>query len=151
MTPQQARKAAAALESLGSAHHEAVAVLLELADVQEQRIAVWRFNGYTWALTAGDPGCVRAPSIARAPEFAMHIPSLFQFPGMPLDVTPLPGDVNRRAAVNAQKYRLSKRLEEMRQPVLASAVGADITLEQVGQSVWARYEPLGLPLVLAEN
>lgn len=150
MTPQQARTAATVLESLGGAHRDVVAKLRELADVQERRLAVWRFDAYTKTLTAGDPGCVRAPRIARVPEFAMHIPSLFMLPGMPLNVTFLPGDASERAAVNAQKYRLAKRLEEMKQPELAAAVGLDIMLEQIGRTVWARYEPVGLPLVLED-
>lgn len=150
MTPQQARTAAAALESLGGAHLEVVSKLRELADAQEHQVVIWRFDGYTGVLTAGDPGCVHAPRIARVPEFAIHVPSLLLLPNMPLNVTPFPGDKSDRSAANAQKYRLARRLEAAKQPMLAAAVGLDILLEQVGRTVWARYEPVGLPLVLED-
>lgn len=124
-------------------------ILRSLASRSEP--ATWVFNGYTGTLRAADPDGALVLAFQHVPDFAQHVGSLLALPGLPIDVTPLPGHgAVTRGAIHAQRDRLAKRLDDRHQRQLASAVAEDITLEQDGRRVFAVYEPDGLPLPVAD-
>ncbi len=154
MTPEQAECAALWLDRHGPSEKTdldsalatlaAAAHLRAYAAAKRERVAVWSFDGVTGTLTAADPGTKEPRRLADVPEFAWHVPALLDCVGHPHRVTWWGESANRKA-MNTQRYRLVKRLEDHSLVALAAAVQA-IVLEQVGAEVFGRYEPQGLPL-----
>lgn len=151
MTPEQANLAALWLDMHGpedlDGHTAALAAAAHLrayAAAKRERVALWSYDSMTATLTAADPGATSPRRMTDVPDFAAHVPAVLDCVGVPHRVTWW-GESASRAAVNAQRYRLVKRLEDSRAEVLPAAVQA-IVLEQVGGAVYARYEPMGLPV-----
>lgn len=151
MTPEQADRVALWLDMHGpddlDGHTAALAAAAHLrayAAAKRERVALWAYDSMTGTLTAADPGATSPRRMTDVPDFAAHVPAVLDCPGAPHRVTWW-GESASRAAVNAQRYRLVRRLEDQRHDVLAAAVQA-VVLEQAGASVIARYEPQGLPV-----
>lgn len=151
MAPEQLEGIAIWLEQNHPATGDAYIPVLEAASIlkayaagKRERVALWSYDSMTRTLTAADPGATSPRRMTDVPDFAAHVPAVLDCVGVPHRVTWW-GESASRAAVNAQRYRLVKRLEDSRAEVLPAAVRA-ILLEQVGGEVYARYEPMGLPV-----
>jgi hypothetical protein len=143
MTPEQATLAAGILSthlpSDPGRMADALAVIEYLRRMAGGAFR-WRYAGGT--LYVADP-CGRSATIARPSRFAATAGDVLAAPGERVDVSHV--SAAGRPAINSQRYALADRLAQRRFAALADAVRV-IHLEQRGASVFAIYDPDGVPL-----